>query len=188
MDIRPKTHRSIEYSEEISRRSSPSVYSEEFSDKQVILGISSEICFLRIPSENSEGFSRKEEIPRNYFRGLVSSATSWEYRSRDTWNQLKEVSGPTGTNKTFDCVFTLGYVVLLPLNGLMKRIYFHLQCVHLSFQCCNRVEKTEIDVVNVNRVVRHNNWVSENITHTVVDSDTALLTDQPSPILLLYPP
>uniref|UniRef100_A0A0D3BCS7 Uncharacterized protein n=1 Tax=Brassica oleracea var. oleracea TaxID=109376 RepID=A0A0D3BCS7_BRAOL len=58
---------------EISRRSSPSVYSEEISDKLVILGISSEICFLGIPSENSEGFPRKEEIPRNYFRGLVSS-------------------------------------------------------------------------------------------------------------------
>ncbi|KAF3611195.1 hypothetical protein DY000_02046253 [Brassica cretica] len=31
------------------------------------------MCFLRIPSEISEGFPRKEEIPRNYFRGLVSS-------------------------------------------------------------------------------------------------------------------
>uniref|UniRef100_A0A0D3DL72 Uncharacterized protein n=1 Tax=Brassica oleracea var. oleracea TaxID=109376 RepID=A0A0D3DL72_BRAOL len=60
-------------SEEISRRSSPSVYSEEISDKLVILGISSEIWFLGIPSEISEGFPRKEEIPRNYFRGLVSS-------------------------------------------------------------------------------------------------------------------
>ncbi|KAF3495513.1 hypothetical protein DY000_02054599 [Brassica cretica] len=39
----------------------------------MVLGISSEICFLGIPSENSEGFPRKEEIPRNYFRRLVSS-------------------------------------------------------------------------------------------------------------------
>ncbi|WZZ78866.1 hypothetical protein YC2023_099438 [Brassica napus] len=58
---------------EISRGSSPSVYSEELSDEQVVLGISSEICFLGIPSENSEGFPRKNEFPRSYFRGLVSS-------------------------------------------------------------------------------------------------------------------
>ncbi|KAF3532519.1 hypothetical protein DY000_02040601 [Brassica cretica] len=42
-------------------------YPEELSDEHVVLGISSEICFLGIPSENSEGF------PRSYFRGLVSS-------------------------------------------------------------------------------------------------------------------
>ncbi|KAF3499753.1 hypothetical protein F2Q69_00043443 [Brassica cretica] len=58
---------------EISRGSSPLVYSEEISDEQVVLGISSEICFLRIPSENSEGFPRKNEFPMSYFRGLVSS-------------------------------------------------------------------------------------------------------------------
>ncbi|WZZ57754.1 hypothetical protein YC2023_057861 [Brassica napus] len=54
-------------SEEISRRRSPSVYSEELSDELVVLGISSEICFLGILSENSEGFPSKEEIPRSYF-------------------------------------------------------------------------------------------------------------------------
>uniref|UniRef100_A0A0D3CBG9 Uncharacterized protein n=1 Tax=Brassica oleracea var. oleracea TaxID=109376 RepID=A0A0D3CBG9_BRAOL len=58
---------------EISRRSSPSVYSEGLSDELVILGISSEICFLRIPSENSERFPRKNEFPKSYFRGFVSS-------------------------------------------------------------------------------------------------------------------
>ncbi|KAF2546028.1 hypothetical protein F2Q70_00021032 [Brassica cretica] len=47
--------------------------SEDISDKLVVLGISSEVCLLGIPSENSEGFPRKEEIPRNYFRRLVSS-------------------------------------------------------------------------------------------------------------------
>ncbi|KAF3595956.1 hypothetical protein DY000_02020760 [Brassica cretica] len=52
---------------EISRGSSPSVYSEELSDELVVLGVSSEIRFLRITSEISEGF------PRSYFRGLVSS-------------------------------------------------------------------------------------------------------------------
>ncbi|KAF2558224.1 hypothetical protein F2Q68_00017524 [Brassica cretica] len=61
---------------EISRGSSPSVYSEELSDEQVVLRISSEICFLGIPSENSEGFPRKNEFPMSYFRGLVSSETS----------------------------------------------------------------------------------------------------------------
>ncbi|KAF2604423.1 hypothetical protein F2Q70_00024873 [Brassica cretica] len=66
-------------SEEISRRSSPSVYSEDFSDKLGILGISSEVCFLGIPSENSEGFPRKHEIPRNYFRRLVSSGVVYFY-------------------------------------------------------------------------------------------------------------
>uniref|UniRef100_A0A0D3E7A2 Uncharacterized protein n=1 Tax=Brassica oleracea var. oleracea TaxID=109376 RepID=A0A0D3E7A2_BRAOL len=34
---------------EISRGSSPSVYSEELSDELVVLGVSSEICFLGIP-------------------------------------------------------------------------------------------------------------------------------------------
>ncbi|WZZ64237.1 hypothetical protein YC2023_075607 [Brassica napus] len=61
---------------EISRGSSPSVYSEELSDEHVVLGISSEICFLGIPSENSEGFPRNNEFLRSYFRGLVSSETT----------------------------------------------------------------------------------------------------------------
>ncbi|KAF3499750.1 hypothetical protein F2Q69_00043444 [Brassica cretica] len=59
---------------EISRGSSPSVYSEELSDELVVLGVSSKIRFLGIPSEISEGFPRKNEFPRSYFRGLVSSA------------------------------------------------------------------------------------------------------------------
>uniref|UniRef100_A0A0D3E718 Uncharacterized protein n=1 Tax=Brassica oleracea var. oleracea TaxID=109376 RepID=A0A0D3E718_BRAOL len=58
---------------EISRGNSPSVYSEELSGELVVLGVSSEICFLGIPSENSEGFPSKIEFPRSYFRGLVSS-------------------------------------------------------------------------------------------------------------------
>ena len=58
---------------EISRGSSPSVYSEELSDELVVLGVSSEICFLRIPSEISEEIPRKNEFPRSYFRGFVSS-------------------------------------------------------------------------------------------------------------------
>uniref|UniRef100_A0A0D3A864 Uncharacterized protein n=2 Tax=Brassica TaxID=3705 RepID=A0A0D3A864_BRAOL len=57
---------------EISRGSSPSVYSEELSDELVVLGVSSEIRFLGIPLEISEGFPRKNEFPRSYFRGLVS--------------------------------------------------------------------------------------------------------------------
>ncbi|KAF2571449.1 hypothetical protein F2Q70_00002261 [Brassica cretica] len=32
------------------------------------------MCFLGIPSDISNGIPRKEEIPRNYFRGLVSSS------------------------------------------------------------------------------------------------------------------
>ncbi|KAF3598736.1 hypothetical protein F2Q69_00034718 [Brassica cretica] len=63
----------IEKSIEISRRSSPSVYSEELSDELVVLGVSSKIRFLGIPLEISEGFPRKNEFPRSYFRGLVSS-------------------------------------------------------------------------------------------------------------------
>ncbi|KAF3488136.1 hypothetical protein F2Q69_00053121 [Brassica cretica] len=46
---------------------SPSVYSEELSDELVVLGVSSEIWFLGIPSENSEGFPRKIEFPKSYF-------------------------------------------------------------------------------------------------------------------------
>uniref|UniRef100_A0A0D3EB69 Uncharacterized protein n=1 Tax=Brassica oleracea var. oleracea TaxID=109376 RepID=A0A0D3EB69_BRAOL len=52
---------------EISRGSSPSVYSEELSDELVVLGVSSEIRFLGIPSEISEGFPRKNEFPKRYF-------------------------------------------------------------------------------------------------------------------------
>ncbi|KAF3506391.1 hypothetical protein F2Q69_00002230 [Brassica cretica] len=52
----------------IYRGSPPSVYSEELSDDLVVLGVSSEIQFLGIPSEISEGFPRKNEFPRNYFR------------------------------------------------------------------------------------------------------------------------
>uniref|UniRef100_A0A0D2ZTP0 Uncharacterized protein n=1 Tax=Brassica oleracea var. oleracea TaxID=109376 RepID=A0A0D2ZTP0_BRAOL len=58
---------------EISRGSSPSVYSKDLSDELVVLRVSSEIHFLRIPSEISEGFPRENEFPRSYFRGLVSS-------------------------------------------------------------------------------------------------------------------
>uniref|UniRef100_A0A0D3BLR6 Uncharacterized protein n=1 Tax=Brassica oleracea var. oleracea TaxID=109376 RepID=A0A0D3BLR6_BRAOL len=53
---------------EIYRGSFPSVYSEELSDELVVLGVSSEIHFLGIPSEIFEGFSRKNEFPRSYFR------------------------------------------------------------------------------------------------------------------------
>uniref|UniRef100_A0A0D3DJ08 Uncharacterized protein n=1 Tax=Brassica oleracea var. oleracea TaxID=109376 RepID=A0A0D3DJ08_BRAOL len=58
---------------EISRGSSPSVYSEDLSDELVVLGGSSEIQFLEISSEISKEFSRKNKFPRSYFRGLVSS-------------------------------------------------------------------------------------------------------------------
>uniref|UniRef100_A0A0D3CD80 Uncharacterized protein n=1 Tax=Brassica oleracea var. oleracea TaxID=109376 RepID=A0A0D3CD80_BRAOL len=52
---------------EISRGSSPSEYSEDLSDELVALGVSSKIHFLRIPSEISEGFPRKNEFSRSYF-------------------------------------------------------------------------------------------------------------------------
>ncbi|KAF3571232.1 hypothetical protein F2Q69_00058379 [Brassica cretica] len=51
---------------EISRGSSPSVYSEEISDELVVLGVSSEICFLGIPSEISE-----ELFSRTCFVGIT---------------------------------------------------------------------------------------------------------------------
>ncbi|KAG5400590.1 hypothetical protein IGI04_015197 [Brassica rapa subsp. trilocularis] len=59
----------------------PSGYSDDIflgifrgnSDEHVVLGISSEIRFLGIPSEIAEEFLRKNEIPRSYFRGLFSS-------------------------------------------------------------------------------------------------------------------
>uniref|UniRef100_A0A0D3E4X9 Uncharacterized protein n=1 Tax=Brassica oleracea var. oleracea TaxID=109376 RepID=A0A0D3E4X9_BRAOL len=57
----------------IYRGSPPSVYSEEFSDDLVVLGVSSEIQFLEIPSEISEGFPRKNEFTRSYFRQIFSS-------------------------------------------------------------------------------------------------------------------
>ncbi|KAF3562957.1 hypothetical protein DY000_02010980 [Brassica cretica] len=50
----------------------PSVYSEEISDELVVLGVSSEICFLGIPSEISEEIPKKKEFPRSYFRGFIS--------------------------------------------------------------------------------------------------------------------
>nr|VDC71544.1 unnamed protein product [Brassica rapa] len=51
----------------------PSVFSEETSDELRVLGVSSEFCYLGIPSEFSDRIPRKYEIPRRYFRGLVSS-------------------------------------------------------------------------------------------------------------------
>ncbi|KAF3523313.1 hypothetical protein F2Q69_00047291 [Brassica cretica] len=63
----------------IYRGSPPSVYSEELSDDLVVLGVSSEIQFLGIPSDISEEFSRKNEFPRSYFRGLLSSEPVWYY-------------------------------------------------------------------------------------------------------------
>uniref|UniRef100_A0A0D3D7Y5 Uncharacterized protein n=1 Tax=Brassica oleracea var. oleracea TaxID=109376 RepID=A0A0D3D7Y5_BRAOL len=57
----------------IYRGRTSSVYSEELSDELVVLGVSSEIRFLGIPSEISERFPRKNEFPKSYFRGLVSS-------------------------------------------------------------------------------------------------------------------
>ncbi|KAF3530909.1 hypothetical protein DY000_02038923 [Brassica cretica] len=58
---------------EISRGSSPSVYSEDLSDELVVLGVSLEIYFLGIPSGISVGFPRKNVFLRSFFRGLVSS-------------------------------------------------------------------------------------------------------------------
>ena len=56
----------------IYRGSPPSVYSEELSDDLVVLGVSSEIQFLGIPSEIFEGFPGKNEFPRSYFRQIFS--------------------------------------------------------------------------------------------------------------------
>uniref|UniRef100_A0A0D3E4U9 Uncharacterized protein n=1 Tax=Brassica oleracea var. oleracea TaxID=109376 RepID=A0A0D3E4U9_BRAOL len=61
----------------IYRGSPPSVYSEELSeelsDDLVVLGVSSEIQFLGISSEISEGFPRKNEFSSSYFRRIFSS-------------------------------------------------------------------------------------------------------------------
>ncbi|KAF3556801.1 hypothetical protein F2Q69_00011977 [Brassica cretica] len=67
------------------RGSPPSVYSEELSDDLVVLGVSSEILFLGIPSEISEGFPRKNEFPRSYFRELFSSEDNIQQRLM-VWN------------------------------------------------------------------------------------------------------
>ncbi|WZZ31208.1 hypothetical protein YC2023_014609 [Brassica napus] len=75
---------SLEYSEEVY----PSEYSDDIflgifrgiSDELVVLRISSEIHFFGIPSEISEGFPRKDEFPRSYFRGLFSSKTPIKHR------------------------------------------------------------------------------------------------------------
>ncbi|KAF3602554.1 hypothetical protein F2Q69_00038278 [Brassica cretica] len=74
----------------IYRGSPPSVYSEELSDDLVVLGVSSEIQFLGIPSEISEGFPRKNEFPRSYFRGLFSSWNT-EARRRATTAQIRHL-------------------------------------------------------------------------------------------------
>uniref|UniRef100_A0A0D2ZS97 Uncharacterized protein n=1 Tax=Brassica oleracea var. oleracea TaxID=109376 RepID=A0A0D2ZS97_BRAOL len=58
---------------EITRRRSPSVYSKELSDELVVLGMSSEICFLGIPSENSKERRNSEKLfPRTCFVGMSS--------------------------------------------------------------------------------------------------------------------
>uniref|UniRef100_A0A0D3CSR3 Uncharacterized protein n=1 Tax=Brassica oleracea var. oleracea TaxID=109376 RepID=A0A0D3CSR3_BRAOL len=81
--------RSLEFSSKIPRNissellrigpsESPSKYPDEVLPRYIPRSFptnwwSSEICFLEIPSENSEGFPRKNEFPRSYLRGLVSS-------------------------------------------------------------------------------------------------------------------
>ncbi|KAF2537917.1 hypothetical protein F2Q68_00023384 [Brassica cretica] len=62
------------YPEEVLPRYIPRSFptnwcSSEFPRKFV----SSEICFLGIPSEISEEIPRKNEFPRSYFRRLISS-------------------------------------------------------------------------------------------------------------------
>ena len=52
---------------EISRGSSPSVYSEDLSDELVVLGVSSEIHFLGIPSEFFRGISEEKWISEELF-------------------------------------------------------------------------------------------------------------------------
>ncbi|KAF3585470.1 hypothetical protein F2Q69_00027140 [Brassica cretica] len=87
---------------EISRGSSPSVYSEDLSDELVVLGVSSEIHFLGIPSEISEGFPRKNEFPRSYFRGLVSSAEENDGESVDDLALMKMAYTNTKTGQIDD--------------------------------------------------------------------------------------
>uniref|UniRef100_A0A0D3CDB9 Uncharacterized protein n=1 Tax=Brassica oleracea var. oleracea TaxID=109376 RepID=A0A0D3CDB9_BRAOL len=69
-----KGHFPRKFPRDTFRGSPPSVYSEELSDDLVVLGVSSEIQFLGIPSKIYEGFPRRNEFPRSYFRGLFSSA------------------------------------------------------------------------------------------------------------------
>ncbi|KAF3550434.1 hypothetical protein DY000_02005770 [Brassica cretica] len=72
----------------IYQGSPPLVYSEELSDDLVILGVSSEIQFLGIPSEISEGFPRKNEFPRSYFRELLSSVCRWSNAIPTTYRRF----------------------------------------------------------------------------------------------------
>ncbi|KAF3610280.1 hypothetical protein DY000_02050263 [Brassica cretica] len=52
---------------------SPSKYPEEVIYRGAFRRTGGPRSFLGIPSKNSKGFPRKNEFPRSYFRGLVSS-------------------------------------------------------------------------------------------------------------------
>ncbi|KAF3485936.1 hypothetical protein F2Q69_00055116 [Brassica cretica] len=127
---------------EISRGSSPSVYSEEISDEQVVLGISSEICFLGIPSENSEGFLRKIEFPRTCFVVEVQTTSNKSSRllrgslpddfQEVVWTSRKS-SGLPGSRLDFQEVVWTSWKSFGLHGSLLTKYPFHNRSERFGF-------------------------------------------------------
>ncbi|KAF3524677.1 hypothetical protein F2Q69_00050150 [Brassica cretica] len=72
-------------------RTGPSEISSEYTDDLVVLGVSSEIQFLGIPSEISEGFPRVNEFPRTFFRRDVVGIALFRRHTDDFFPQYAAV-------------------------------------------------------------------------------------------------
>ncbi|KAF3604582.1 hypothetical protein F2Q69_00037439 [Brassica cretica] len=126
----------------IYRGSSPSVYSEELSDDLVVLGVSSEIQFLGIPSEISEGFPRKNEFSKSYFRGLLSSCWRFSLSLGDMLELLESREGAC-------FILVCGGGAQVTERGFLERrrarsVVIHLRGIGAWFQFISFLSRREV--------------------------------------------
>ncbi|KAG5397208.1 hypothetical protein IGI04_019022 [Brassica rapa subsp. trilocularis] len=94
----------------------PSVYSEEPSDEHMFLGVSSEFCFLGIPSEISDGIPRKEfytVIPHDF-----------------GFQKMREfvINTPEKLRQKLDMVEALNEIEVAKKEDPLYSYYQHLRC------------------------------------------------------------